>query len=129
LTLFHAARIARQRRGAFVASKPANSTEDNGRPRGYIDQAGAAAYVGYSLDQFRDLIARGIFPRGRPLTADGKLLFRISDLDAAVEKAWRSRKPRREARGVVRQRLEAKRRREQQESKDSSLTRTVRTPR
>jgi predicted DNA-binding transcriptional regulator AlpA len=93
-----------------MSTDPTEST--NTSSRGYADEAAAAAYIGYSRDQFRELIKRGLFPRGRPLTPDGKLLWRISDLDAAVQRAWRSRKARRSQRGIVRQRLEAKRRRE-----------------
>jgi hypothetical protein len=97
--------------------------------RGYLDQADAAAYCGFSKDQFKVLITQGVFPRGRPLTPDGKLIFKIADLDAAIERAWRTRKPRRTQRGIVRQRLERRRREQQPESNDSSLTRTVRTSR
>jgi len=83
--------------------------ESDAVPRGYTDEAGAAAYVGYSVDQFKRLKGRGIFKRGQPLTPDGKLLHRYADLDAAIERAWRSRKPRRQARGIVRQRMEKNR--------------------
>jgi hypothetical protein len=78
------------------------------RPRGYLDQAAAAAYCGFSKDQFQRLINQGIFKPGRPLTSNGKRLHKISDLDAAIERAWRSRKPRREPRGIVRQREQAR---------------------
>lgn len=81
--------------------------------KGYVDEAGAAAYVGYSRDQFRRLQRRGVFKPGRPLTPDGKHLFKLSDLDASIEKAWRSRKPRRQPRGIVRQRLEARKHRQE----------------
>jgi hypothetical protein len=77
-------------------------------PRGYLDQAAAAAYCGFSRDQFQRLINQGVFKAGRPLTSNGKRLHKISDLDAAIEKAWRSRKPRREPRGIVRQREQAR---------------------
>jgi excisionase family DNA binding protein len=74
---------------------------------GYTDEKGAADYVGISRDTFRRLVKRGVFKRGFPLTPGGKHMFKFSDLDAAMAKAARSRKPKREPRGIVRQRLEA----------------------
>jgi hypothetical protein len=99
-----------------VGSKP--TLVDPRILRGYLDLARAAHYCGFSKDQFKVLIAQGVFPRGRPLTRDGKLIFKIADLDAAIERAWRTRKPRRTPRGIIRQRLERRRREQQNEKGD-----------
>jgi hypothetical protein len=99
------AKPERVTRVAIVKSEPPASDQ----PRGYLDQTGAAHYTGFSRDQFQRLVTLGIFKPGRPLTPNGKRLHKISDLDAAIEKAWRSRKPKRQPRGIVRQREEAKR--------------------
>jgi hypothetical protein len=45
------------------------------------------------------------------MTPGGKRFFAYRDLDAAYERAGRSRKPRREPRGIVRMRLEQRQRR------------------
>jgi hypothetical protein len=87
-----------------------DTTTTNPAPRaGYGDEEAASEHVGYGRDRFRALVKKGVFKPGKALTANGKLLFKFSDLDAAVEKAWRSRKPRPMPRGIVRQRLEGKR--------------------
>jgi hypothetical protein len=91
------------------AKEQHNEVATTTSPRGYTDERGAAEYVSYSLDRFKELVAQGVFKRGRALTSDGKLLHKYSDLDAAVEKAFRTRKPRRRARGIVRIRQEAAR--------------------
>jgi predicted DNA-binding transcriptional regulator AlpA len=77
--------------------------------RGYLDEAGAAAYVGYSRDQFKRLVKQLIFPKPIFLTPNAKGLWSIRALDAAIDRATRSRKPRREVRGVFRERLELER--------------------
>ncbi len=81
----------------------------NNATRGYVGEADAAHYVGYSRDQFRRLVRKGIFPRGTVLTANSKAIWSLRLLDAAIEKAARSRKPRRQPRGILRQRMEADR--------------------
>jgi hypothetical protein len=79
--------------------------------RGFTDKKGVAEYFGVSVWQVDRWVDQGVIPRGVPMTRDGKRLWRLSDLDHAFERASRSRRPRREPRGIVRQRLERSARR------------------
>ncbi len=82
---------------------PVPEDNHNNGTRGYVGEADAAHYVGYSRDQFRRLVKQGIFPRGIFLTANAKAIWSLRRLDEAIEKAARSRKPRRQPRGIIRQ--------------------------
>jgi hypothetical protein len=84
------------------------SSDTNEPLRGWTSERGAAAYTGYSIFQFRRLVEQGVFKRGTQLTPNGRRRYRFADLDAAHDRATRSRKPKlkQEPRGIVRQRLE-----------------------
>jgi predicted DNA-binding transcriptional regulator AlpA len=75
--------------------------------RRWADLRTTAAYAGYSSEQFRHLIRAGIFPKPIYLTSCAKGMWDLTAIDACFEKAARSRKPGRDARGFVKQRLEA----------------------
>ena len=75
--------------------------------RALADTRSSATYTGLSIWQFGRLVKKGVFPRPIFLTPGGKAMFRLRDLDAAIDKAARSRRPRRKPRGIVRQRMEA----------------------
>jgi hypothetical protein len=78
--------------------------------RGYTDKHGVAAYFGgVSLWQVDEWIRQGILPPGVTMIPGGKRFFAFRDLDAAYDRAARSRRPRREPRGIVRMRLEQRR--------------------
>jgi hypothetical protein len=74
----------------------------------YGDKHASAAYLATSVWTFLDLVKAGLLPRGVALNPGGKLTWRFSDLDAAYEKARRSRKPKRAPRGVIKRRQEAR---------------------
>jgi hypothetical protein len=82
--------------------------KDNDARRGYTDRNGAARYFNVSVWQIDAWERAGILRPGVTITPRGKKFFRFVDLDAAFERAARSRRPRREPRGIIRQRLEAK---------------------
>jgi hypothetical protein len=99
---------------------PPKPTEPNNeRPRGWTDKHGAAAYTGYSEWQFLELAKAGVFEPPTYLTPGSKGMWSYRGLDASYEKAKRSRKPRRQLRGIVRQRLEAKQRLKRADTKAS----------
>jgi hypothetical protein len=86
------------------------------------DILAAAAAPNFTGDTATSLVDKGVFPRGKPLTPDGKLIWKIADLDSAIERAWRTRKPASSTGGIVRHRLEHRPREQQQESSnDCSL--------
>jgi hypothetical protein len=72
----------------------------------YTDEAGAAKYVGLTRTTFRGHVKRGVFKRGVRLTPNGKLIYKLSDLDYAIVKGGMSRKPKPPLRGIVKQRLD-----------------------
>jgi predicted DNA-binding protein (UPF0251 family) len=76
----------------------------------YVDEDGAATYVNLSRNTFREHVKNGVFKRGTRLKPGGKYIYKISDLDFAIAKAGLSRKPKPTPRGIVRHRMEAKRR-------------------
>jgi hypothetical protein len=87
----------------------AHASRGRGPPqRGYTDRRGAAMFLGIGLWFFDQLVRECVLPRGFPLTPGGKHFWSYQALDEAMTKAARSRKPRRKAQGIVRQRLEAR---------------------
>src|SRR3974390_3222417 len=91
-----------------------DSAHQDSAPRGYTDRRGVAAYFNVSTWQVDEWVRQGVLPRGVTLTPGGKRFFSYRVLDLAYERAARSRKPGREPRGIVRQRLEANRQHKQQ---------------
>jgi hypothetical protein len=87
---------------------------------GYGDKWASSAYIGVSVWQFVGWTKVGILPRGFPLTPGGKLFWSFRALDAAMDKAARSRKPQREHRGIVKVRL-LRRRTEDRDACQSEL--------
>jgi hypothetical protein len=75
--------------------------------RGFCDRKAAAVYLGIGLWFFDQLVREGKLPRGFSLSNRGKFFWSYRGLDEAMAKAARSRKPRRKAQGIVRERLEA----------------------
>lgn len=63
-----------------------------------------AAYLGYSAWTVPGLVRAGVIPKPLFLRPGGPALWRRSAVDAAIARAERSRKPRPEPRGFVRQR-------------------------
>jgi hypothetical protein len=71
--------------------------------RGYTGRKGAAVYLGVSDWQFGVLLREGIVPRGFTMTWGGKHYWSYRVLDEAMDKAARSRKPRRPVQGIAKQ--------------------------
>jgi hypothetical protein len=86
------------------------SAKDTKAKAGFLDRRSAAAYFGMSPWTFDNHVRKGVLPRGVTLAPGGKALWSVRALDDAFYRAARSRKPRREPRGIVRHRLEARRR-------------------
>jgi hypothetical protein len=79
------------------------NSEPDDRRRGYTDLTGAASCCGFSKDRFRELINQRVCALCRPLTPEGNLLFKYSELYAANARA---------SHGKVRLHMDAKRRQE-----------------
>lgn len=76
----------------------------------YVDLAGAALHLGVSTATIRRAVQAGALRRGVALTRNGKKLFKIADLDAGFDRAFRSRqKPL--LRGMAKQHVERRLRR------------------
>ena len=86
-------------------SKALSDQDQHAAHRGYGDKWASSAYIGVSVWQFVGWTKAGILPRGFPLAPGGKFFWSFRALDAAMDKAARSRKPRREHRGIVKERL------------------------
>jgi hypothetical protein len=97
-------RSLQRKEWTMPVSKETNAEHSSG----YGDKRAAASYCGLSVWRFTELANRGALPRGYPWTPGGKLIWSFAALDAAYAKARRSRKPKREPRGVIKQRAAAR---------------------
>jgi len=74
--------------------------------RALLNRRASAAYLGVSVWTVDRLVRAGHL-KPLQLTRGGKLMFRVRDLNAFVEKRAATRKPRQPLRGALRQRQEA----------------------
>jgi hypothetical protein len=105
-----------------------NSAHNHPARRGYCDKHGVAAYFNTTTWQVDEWLRQGILKPGVTMTPGGKRFFAYRELDAAYERAARSRQPRREPRGIVKQRLEGTHRPAPRKPEDAPPIRLTRSP-
>jgi hypothetical protein len=72
-------------------------------PAGYGDISAIAHYLGLSPDTVDDLIDKKVLPKGVSLTGTSKRIWKFKTIDAAFEKARRSRRPKPALKGMFKQ--------------------------